>query len=227
MRRRHASRARDLGISAETDVLSTACRQRLGVLATPGRVAGGTIARRLEADRSPLPELGQRPAPRPASRAAPSAVDSVCGLRWIGSAEQVGLELEERVGPRHAAVDADSVRAGCRGRRSSPRSGRRPGTRPLRAWPGRGRRRRWHGSARRSPRAPPAPSRVRPARSSAGTKTTSLSGSDSQGQRVDLGRGPDRLETVAEPLNGGPGDEHAPFEGVLRRPIARAWPPAS
>ena len=32
---------------------------------------------------------------------------SVWGLRWIGQAEQVGLEVEERIGPRHTAIHAD------------------------------------------------------------------------------------------------------------------------
>ena len=39
-------------------------------------------------------------------------------------------------------------------------------------------------------------------------------------QAVDLGRRADRLQAVAEPLHGRPGDEHAPLQRVLRRAVA-------
>ena len=106
------------------------------------------------------------------------------GLRAAaqGEAQQVGLELEERVGAGHPAVDAEVGQGRGQVGVRSRRSGRRPGRRPLRAWRGRGRRRSWRGSGRRSSRGRRAPSAGRPGRSGRGR-----TGRPSRGRRRGTG----------------------------------------
>ena len=130
-------------------------------------------------------------------------------------AEQVGLELEEGVGARHAAVDADI------GERSSQVVGH--GVDQVGDLEGdafeRGAGEVGDAGGAGEPEDGAAGGRLPVGRSQAGQggdEDQLVVGVGFEGEGVDLGRGADGLQTVAEPLDGGTGDEDASFEGVLR-----------
>ena len=131
-------------------------------------------------------------------------------------AQQVGLELEERIGPRHAAIDANigqgSSEVGVHGvdqvgdlkRDTFERGSGKVGDR------------RRPGQSEDCPSSGGVP--VRCAESGQSRHEEHVHRRvGAKGQLVDLGRGADRPETVAKPLHGRARDEHAPLQGILGR----------
>ena len=136
--------------------------------------------------------------------------------RSTGTLQDVGEELAEPIVGGHSAVDAHAGGDRSRSRWPSLRAGRATDRRPLRARRGRGARR-WHrASGRRWRRAHPDPNAARRARRMPGPCRCHDCRARSVARRSVSAASSNHTEPVAEPFDGGAGDEDRSFERVGR-----------